>query len=203
MPNHVYSKLQFNAEHFTTLEAIIEEHKCLCEWLNPTPTELLERQPFNKKGDNKTLDLVEKYGYDNWYDWRVHNYGTKWGMYDVYLYNDGNTCDVHYTTAWGPLSDTVLYKLHDLFGIIQYEWEEEQGYGQAFEVNEDNEIVLTCEWDIPEFSEEIWRDENGSFVCRLEADHVTPYIECKAGEFFYDYNINEPFYGDINELKQD
>lgn len=201
MPNHVYNRLQFDAKHFTTIESVIDTHGCFCEWLNPTPLELKERQPFTE-GDDNTAELVEKYGLDNWYDWNVHNWGTKWGMYHAEVYNDGKTCEVRYTTAWSPLSVEILEKLHEVFGITYYEWEEEQGYGQAFDVTDKGEIVLSSEWDIPEFSDTVWVDEDGEYVCRLEEDHTTPYIDCKAGEFFYNYNLLEPFDGDISELKE-
>ena len=31
----------------------------------------------------QSSELVAKYGYDNWYDWSVFNWGTKWNAYDV------------------------------------------------------------------------------------------------------------------------
>ena len=32
---------------------------------------------------DKHDELILKYGYDNWYDWSVFNWGTKWNAYDV------------------------------------------------------------------------------------------------------------------------
>jgi len=53
-------------------------------------------------------DLVTKYGYANWYDWCVANWGTKWNAYDarewsVTEHGDGTAhATIYYETAWSP-----------------------------------------------------------------------------------------------------
>lgn len=39
----------------------------------------------------------EEFGHDNWYDWQVANWGTKWNAYDQY--SDGNNF-IEFSTAW-------------------------------------------------------------------------------------------------------
>ena len=54
---------------------------------------------------------VEKYGYKNWYDWNVANWGTKWdvggddGLIDRV---DANTLQASFDSAWAP--PTVAYE---------------------------------------------------------------------------------------------
>jgi hypothetical protein len=42
-------------------------------------------------------ELLGKYGVDNWYDWALENWGTKWGAYDGYKISDDS---VFFNTAW-------------------------------------------------------------------------------------------------------
>ena len=53
-------------------------------------------------------EFILKYGYDNWYDWSVFNWGTKWNAYDVTEWSI-NECSeftvsatIYYETAWSP-----------------------------------------------------------------------------------------------------
>ena len=41
----------------------------------PVPKELQNMNQLLKKKQ----ELIEKYGFDNWYDWSNYHYGTKWG----------------------------------------------------------------------------------------------------------------------------
>ena len=46
---------------------------------------------------------------DNWYEWSLANYGTKWGDYDTYLtyHHDDTGALYRFTTAWTPLCEGI------------------------------------------------------------------------------------------------
>lgn len=92
--------------------------------------------------------LEEEHGTNNWYDWKCKNYGTKWGDCNGSLEDYGYTLE----TAWSPLHGRILEKLHDTIGDFHYEWEEEQGFGGEFLVNE-NGMETIDEYDVPEWME--------------------------------------------------
>jgi hypothetical protein len=52
-----------------------------------------------------------KYGVDNWYDWTIRNWGSKWGVYDetewdiTEIEDDGlSSAKIWYQTAWSPVT---------------------------------------------------------------------------------------------------
>jgi hypothetical protein len=70
----------------------------------PMPEELEETtSPSQKAQTNEEQriknDLIKKYGYDNWYDWRVENWGIKWDAYDCDTIELGDT-ETKFNTAW-------------------------------------------------------------------------------------------------------
>ena len=53
-------------------------------------------------------EFILKYGYADWYDWSIFNWGTKWNAYDVTEWSI-NECSeytasatIYYETAWSP-----------------------------------------------------------------------------------------------------
>lgn len=66
----------------------------------PTPHELLQKEITDNKGS-----LKNKYGHDNWYDWRIHNWGTKWdtdaASQQIVEHTDENFW-VDFDSAWAP-----------------------------------------------------------------------------------------------------
>ena len=56
----------------------------------PCPEELVEQTAnFTDKPD-----MIAKYGYSDWYGWRMANWGTKWDVYEgraIWLTSDGTT----------------------------------------------------------------------------------------------------------------
>lgn len=68
---------------------------------------LLYGEPITKK---MSKDFIDRFGCDNWYNWQVNNWGTKWDA-DVYhidsnLLSEPNSSEVTlkvcFSTAWSP-----------------------------------------------------------------------------------------------------
>jgi len=74
--------------------------------------ELKYGKPFNLGITQEVSDtLIAKYGDNNWYEWAIRNWGTKWGAYDtgewdVTVDENGNSsARVSYNTAWSPATE--------------------------------------------------------------------------------------------------
>jgi hypothetical protein len=52
----------------------------------------------------QTFENEKKYGYPDWYNWRIANWGTKWDAYDQYQV-DENT--IAFNTAWSDPTPIV------------------------------------------------------------------------------------------------
>ena len=117
MPNHVYSIISVEEKYADKLKEIAKVG--LCRYYKPTPLELQNSQSPPKiitsaqhkegeKGITKVMQrrYKEEYGYDNWYDWANHNWGTKWGCCD----NEFKDNEYWFNTAWCPLSTIVFEK---------------------------------------------------------------------------------------------
>ena len=57
------------------------------------------------KEGRMALDNIEEYGFKDWYNWSIHNWGTKWDASDSYI-ADEDTEDpmiqIQFNTAWSP-----------------------------------------------------------------------------------------------------
>lgn len=90
MPNHCNNKLGItgpidDVEKFVAFvknngDDKEENEYNLFESLIPMPKELEGTTSPSKESN---VDLIDKYGHDNWYDWCNHNWGTKWGDYNM------------------------------------------------------------------------------------------------------------------------
>ena len=93
------------------------------EWV--MPDELKDTiSPTPKKGSanyKKSQPIID--GVDNWYDWRVKNWGTKWDVSDIShleYYEEDNKAYIKgwYDTAWSPplqCFDTFQKKHNDIY----------------------------------------------------------------------------------------
>jgi len=67
--------------------------------------------------------LVNKYGTDNWYDWRIENWGTKWDVSwcDVIIEERTETSvKLRFRTAWGPPIELYDYLVERGIGVSGY-----------------------------------------------------------------------------------
>jgi hypothetical protein len=88
---------------------------------------------FDKKDREEAIELgkkykanIEKYGHAEWYEWSVHNWGTKWNAYDLYM----DDCQVIFSTAWShpmPIMVALSKKFPDAVFHVIYA-DENTGY---------------------------------------------------------------------------
>lgn len=75
----------------------------------------------------KYIDNRRKYGFYNWYGWRIKNWGTKWNAWECQLeWDDGDTKAISFYTAWNA-PNPVIKKLAEMFPnvTIEHSWSDE------------------------------------------------------------------------------
>jgi hypothetical protein len=80
---------------------------------------------------------------EDWYNWRVANWGTKWPISDVYFENSAeeDTIEFSFCTAWAPPTEAFeTWAIND--GRVQFTLEYwEPGVGFVGSVNYDGEFI--------------------------------------------------------------
>ncbi len=81
-----------------------------------------ERGVLWKKGITQEMSDMRKaeYGYDNWYDGQVNNWGTKWDLSELVVNDlDDYQCTLIFKTAWCP-PEPIVDKLRDMFPDLEF-----------------------------------------------------------------------------------
>lgn len=124
MPNHCTNTLRVVGEpkevqrfiETVTVQADNKERIGILHTIVPCPSELQNTKSgfFGDTDKQKELEVKQaenlaKYGFKDWYDWCIANWGTKWGDYDTeqtFLFVDDTKTSMMvrylYTTAWSP-----------------------------------------------------------------------------------------------------
>ena len=107
----------------TTSPARIVSEEEYNEFLNKDKVDGYYSTPITKEmSDN----FIEKYNANNWYDWSVYNWNTKWNACDVYIGDDS----IEFSTAWShPYS--VIKTLSEKFSNVSMSFkysDEDFGY---------------------------------------------------------------------------
>lgn len=159
MPNHVYSTLSVYDPTEEQREKLQEISKVgICQYYKPRP---------------KDQD-------ENWYEWNIENWGTKWGDYDTELEYD----NYDFTTAWSPISDEIIQMFANDFPNFEYIWEEEQGFGMLFEYK-NGKILTTKQWDLPK-----WEETENDKISFLSEDYENAFDYFEKG-YYREYGLFE------------
>lgn len=123
---------------------------------------------------------------EDWYNWNVSHWGTKWDASDVTCTRDEDTLHYTFSTAWSPPAPVfaaVSVANPDLH--FRFVYEEEQGWGGVVEAKAGQATVIK-EWDIPASHAEIV-ERGGECYCEHAADQVYP--DCYAEQAKLDKDI--------------
>ena len=161
MPNWVYNQIKIKSDN-------PQEYGYIKETLKDNGPDKVTDFSFNKV-ITRPADKEE-----DWYNWNISNWGTKWDASDVAFFERDNLLIYEFSTAWSP-PEPVIVKLSKLFPNcdIEHIYEEEQGWGGELEfVNG----MITAESDY----------ENKCRDC--DSDNTMEYCENDCGEICSECN---------------
>jgi hypothetical protein len=124
MPNWCSNTVQIKgpAKKIQAIKKAMEAGEFL-NHLFPMPAELKDTvagpDPKTKAEKQAKALLKKKYGFDNWYDWRIHNWSTKWEISEGFPENPeiskwskgDEMLDWSFESAWGPALGAYEYFL--------------------------------------------------------------------------------------------
>lgn len=112
MPNWCNNGITLRHADPAMIDRVIKGKEGLLMEFLPTPQELVDTVAGFMGEDKRVAHEaqqaanIEKYGFKDWYDWNVNNWGTKW---DFSLENvervDANTVTAAFDSAWAPPTD--------------------------------------------------------------------------------------------------
>jgi len=156
MPNWCNNYLELeheDPEMITRAKRAFAEGKLLNEFA-PVPQALqivagrvgADDEPEQIKLHEQTMHNLSTYGYANWYDWCVNEWGTKWdvgGEGDQANTDGPNAIRMNFDSAWAP-PVAAMEKFQDLgFRVKLVYWESGMCYCGLFDENGDDYLDYT------------------------------------------------------------
>lgn len=127
-------------------------------------------------------DEYEKYGKNNWYDWSIENWGTKWNAYDFEEFYDPfdlGELGVIFNTAWS-MPEPIIQKLSEQYPecIFKLYWADED-LGQNLGM-----IVFQNGKQIELYEPEGGTDEALRFACVIKGYDFEEITAPEPDEFY-------------------
>jgi len=152
------------------VEELNKERPSIFNHLYPMPEELsntvsghLTDSEEQAKLEAQMSSNLEKYGYSSWYDWCVHEWGTKWDA-EVYSWdeNDGSVT-MQFDTAWSPPAALYDKLIEEGWSVTATYYEPGMGFVGEYIDGEDNyyEFTTATADTIDEFIPEHLDEEYG------------------------------------------
>ena len=88
--------------------------------------------------------LIKKYGTNNWWDWKIQNWGTKWDVNAKLEKNTKNELVYSFDSAWSPPTD-ALEKIAQLYPELYFKMDyEEEGMGFKGSIEGQEYLIENC-----------------------------------------------------------
>ena len=147
MPNWTYNNVQFvgkTEDNVKQLKDLLKSKDNDFDFNNiiPIPKELTEtvKGSENSKPQwqkDRSEDLKGRYGFDNWYDWSINNWGTKWNSCDTEVELNENVLNYTFQTAWDcprEIAQALIHMKDTILKDISIDWNCEHEDGNEEEV---------------------------------------------------------------------
>lgn len=163
MPNWCQNNLKIknNGEKVMEVLSLLKDDdgNMTFEKLVPTP-EKLTNEPSPQRNEKIAKENIELFGAEDWYKWRLDNWGCKWDASESDFWKDGDEWVVSFQTPWSPpckFVETLSKKFQDMEFVIQFADESQMcsPIGQctykdgeeAFVDMDEDEAFGTAVWD--------------------------------------------------------
>lgn len=147
MPNHVTNVLRVSGDP-EKVRAMFEAVKDDKIGLGSIDFNKVISMPAHIFRGNLGMAEREKYGKDNWYDWSISNWGTKWNSYGydgAYIPQDFDGKHIEFQTAWSRPENVIAAlaaKYPDL--SFEHKWADEDfGYNTGKKEYENGEEMFS------------------------------------------------------------
>jgi hypothetical protein len=125
MPNHVTNVVSFSGDK-SRISAMLKEIQNDEHGIGSVDFEKILPMPDTVYNGSLGIRERELYGENNWYDWRLGNWGTKWNSYG---YTENTTFQddkIKFLTAWSA-PHPILHKLSEMYPDVkmEHEWADE------------------------------------------------------------------------------
>lgn len=143
MPNWTENNLTIKSKTKRHLDALINRVK---SEENEFDFDRIVPMPKNIFRGNLGAKEREKYNENNWYDWSIKNWGTKWNSVDVHVERISDTeVEYFFLTAWCPPMEIYLALLNKFnkFGNHEFDWNclDEDDRESPYNLNEHIEVA--------------------------------------------------------------
>jgi hypothetical protein len=132
MPNWVYNQLTIDGPS-KVLDTLIASHYCESNGFDfntviPMPVSLNTTAQIGKRSMAQ-IDNKQKYGYYDWHDWAIANWGTKWNATNTFITRRRTRIVIEFDTPWS-MPVEIYQELSSLYPelIFTLECIEEGGY---------------------------------------------------------------------------
>lgn len=139
----------------------------------PIPAELDNEKLSSFGGDDKDekdalrQQMVEKYGYESWYDFCVDKWGTKWDVeIDSPILEDGQL-KASFSSAWAPPIGVYQELTEQGFDVDAMFYEPGADFAGTY-TSDEGELIYTCD-DMPEELDDYF-GHSSSFMVEMEEE---------------------------------
>lgn len=182
MPNYVYNSVNINGDPNQVSNIMKKLGMPNLLGNGESGTDGLNRFNFYNLVSPSDLDWYKES--ENWYNWRIANWGTKWNACDLEVdyddVEDINNITYRFSTAWSPpipimlaLIEYIVY--NNIHVNMNWHYEEEQGWGGEYDYTPALGLQLVEEWDVPDSHEDCMLRRSYCWRC---ADGEELYPDC-------------------------
>lgn len=97
----------------------------------------------------QAVENVLQYGYQDWYNWRIHNWNTKWDACNTNYYPEEDETTIYFQTAWADVRN-LIKELSRQYPKNTFEYnfaEEQMGYYCGFAHYKNGKVLQQREFE--------------------------------------------------------